>query len=100
MANPLLAGYTTVRRFAMLGIVHRVWFLSPKNADVDPLLELWNASKQVQRMKSLHVRSLVAERRIVGGTAVVKGVVLFPIFTIFSLVIGIRTSVRWLVERN
>lgn len=39
-------GCINVKRSAMLGSVHLVQFLSPKNAVADQLLKQWNATKQ------------------------------------------------------
>ncbi|XWS48313.1 hypothetical protein CRYUN_Cryun13aG0064900 [Craigia yunnanensis] len=56
---------TNVTKCVMLGIVHLVQFLSPKNAVVDQLLGGCNATKQHLRMRDSHVTNLAGIRTVV-----------------------------------
>lgn len=91
MPSFFLVKCTDVIKYVIMVIAYLVQFSSPKNADVDQLLGGWNATKQLSRMRDLHVTNLVSARKSEVDADAVRD----P-----PLVIGIHTFAKWYVGKS
>lgn len=91
--NYYLVGSIVVRMPVTLKIVHLAWFKLCRNAGVDQLLEMWNATRLPAQRTYSHVKSLAGGRRIVEGIGAVRDAALYQAPAIVVIQeIGIHTS--------